>query len=250
MCMPLPFLSNHSSFGTLWGIGVGPGDPELLTLKAVRVLHAVQVIVYPTPVKGNGASLARRIVAAVLDDGLNRTEIALHTCFETDHVSSAQHTAYDRCASTIATHLTAGFDVAVLCEGDPLFFGSFTYIMSRLSTHFSIEVVPGVNSVSACSALVQQPFALSDDQVIIIPALRSATMIEAAITAADAIAIIKIGRHLTKVVAILYRLGLAERAWYVERVGQPGQQVHALTTAGIGNGAYFSMILVNKRKKM
>lgn len=231
--------------GTLWGIGVGPGDPELLTLKAVRVLRAAPVIAYPAPFEGSG--LARRIVAKVLDDGLCRTEIALRMRFDVNRTSA--RTAYDQGAVTIAAHLAAGRDVAILCEGDPLFFGSFSYIVARLGGCFKVEMVPGVNSVSACSSVLQRPFALLDDRAVIIPALRPAAEIEAALAVAEAAAIIKVGRHLTKVVCVLDHLGLLERAWYIERAGQPEQRVQSLVAvmATTEESSYFSMVLVHKR---
>ncbi len=230
--------------GTLWGVGVGPGDPELLTLKAVRILRMVTVIAYPAP--SGGGSLARRIAAAVLDDGVNRTEIVLRMRFEADRVSA--QTAYDQGAAAIAIHLASGRNVAVLCEGDPLFFGSFAYLMARLKARFPVAVVPGVNSVAACSAIVQRPFAFLDDRAVVIPASRPSDEIEAALATAEAAAIIKVGRHLTRIADVLGRLDLTERAWHVERAGQPGEHIRPLTAALVLSvESYFSMILVHRR---
>ncbi|KAF0118458.1 MAG: precorrin-2/cobalt-factor-2 C20-methyltransferase [Rhodospirillaceae bacterium] len=234
--------------GTLWGVGVGPGDPELLTLKAVRVLRAAPVIAYLAPLEGKG--LARRIAAAVLEDGIARTEIALRMRFTVDRHSA--QAAYDHGAAAIAGHLVAGRDVAVLCEGDPLFFGSFAYIMARLEARFPVEVIPGVGSLAACSAALRQAFALLDDRAAVIPASRTADEITATLAVVDAAAIIKVGRHLAKVAGVLERLGLLERAWHVERASQPEARVRPLTAVMAETreaAAYFSMVLVYKGEK-
>ncbi|VBB69110.1 Cobalt-precorrin-2 C20-methyltransferase [invertebrate metagenome] len=225
---------------------MGPGDAELLTLKAMRVLRAAPVVAYPAPLKGSG--LARQIVESVLSDGLYRIEIAMRMRFNLDRTSA--QTAYDRGAAAIATHLAAGRDVAVLCEGDPLFFGSFAYILARLGDRFPVEIVPGVNSIAACSAVLQQPFALLNDRVVIIPASRPAAEIEDALVKAESTAILKVGRHWDKVVRVLDRLDLRRQAWHIERASQTGQQVRSLATVEATverSSTYFSMILVYRR---
>lgn len=243
-------LSNSSSWhrpGTLWGIGVGPGDPELLTLKAAHILHTVHVIAYLVHTRGaEQCSLARKIVAAVLDDGVQRIELALNISFSGDRASASS--TYDYGANIIAQHLMQGSDVAVLCEGDPLFFGSFSYILQRLANKFPVEIIPGVNSVSACSALIKQPFSLSDDRTVIVPAILPSKEIESALTWADSIAIVKIGRYFSKVVTIIDKLGLTEKAWYIAHAGQEGQEMHNLASImEKTNHTYFSMVLIHKK---
>ncbi len=121
--------------GTLYGIGIGPGDPDLLTLKAVKLLQSCPVIVWPAPLTGDG--LARTIAAPHIPDG--KTEIAIRLSFHPDRADT--DAAYDQAASAIAAHLAAGRDVAVLCEGDPLLFGSFIYLLDRLRDQ-PVQVVP------------------------------------------------------------------------------------------------------------
>lgn len=226
--------------GRLYGVGVGPGDPELLTLKAARILAAAPVIAYPAPLEGE--SLARRIAAAHIPAG--RTEIELRIPFAP--AQSAEH-AYDAGAEAMAAHLAAGRDVACLCLGDPFFYGSFIAVFARLRGRFPVEVVPGVSSLSACSAALAHPLAAGEDSLAIVPATRSEPEIAAALEQADAAAIIKPGRHLAKVMRVLGRLGLIGEARYIERVGLPGQRERPLAEAERDGAAYFSMILVRRR---
>lgn len=228
--------------GTLYGVGVGPGDPELMTLKAVRIIRAAPVVAYPAPEVGD--SMARTIAAGVLAEG-RREELPLRMRFTADRVSA--NAAYDAGAAAIAAHLAAGRDVAVLCEGDPLFFGSFIYLLGRLGGGFPVRVVPGVSSLMAAAATVPTPLAALDDCVAIVPATRSEADIERAIAAADAAAIIKAGRHLAKVARVLDRLGLLGPALYIERAGLPEERIRPLAEAAAEMGPYFSMVLVNRR---
>lgn len=225
--------------GTLFGLGIGPGDAELLTLKAVRLIREAPVLAWPAPLDGEG--LARTIAATHIPAG--KTEIAIRMGFTVDRAGT--DAAYDKAASEIATHLEAGRDVAVLCEGDPFFFGSFIYLFARLSPRFAVEVVPGVSSIMAASADLQAPLCAWDDGVAIIPATRSEAEIEAALVAADAAVIMKVGRHLPKVRGVLQRLGLWENTRIVERVGLPGRKEH--DPAHVAELPYFSLILVHRR---
>lgn len=225
--------------GTLFGLGIGPGDPELLTLKAVRILAQSPVIAWPAPLEGDG--MARQIAAAHIPP--DRVEIAIRMGFTLDR--SGTEAAYDKAADEIATHLTAGRDVAVLCEGDPFFFGSFIYLFARLSPRFPVEVVPGVSSIMAAGAALQSPLCAWDDGVAILPATRSEMEIEAAVAAADAMIFMKIGRNLPKIRRVLERAGLWDKARIIERVGLPGQRIFSPGEAS--ELPYFSIILVHRR---
>ena len=226
--------------GTLFGIGVGPGDPGLLTLKAVALLARITVIAYPAPEQGD--SLARSIAAPHL--GAVAEEIALRMRFDPAQRADA---VYDAGAAAIARHLEAGQDVAVLCEGDPFFYGSFIYLFARLAPRFPVEVVPGVSSLMASAALAGHPLATRDDALVVIPAPRPEAEIEGLLMAAEAAVIIKLGRHLPKVRRVLQRLGLDRQAVFVERAGQPGQRIVGLDAFGSDNPPYFATILVHKR---
>lgn len=232
-------MSEANPRGTLYGVGIGPGDAELLTLKAVRLIRDCPVLAWPAPLEGEG--LARTIAAPHIP--ADRTEIAIRMGFTVDRRGT--EAAYDRAAAEIARHLDAGRDVAVLCEGDPFFFGSFIYLYARLAPRFAVEVVPGVSSVMAAAADLGAPLSAWDDGVAIVPATRSEDEIEAALAAADAAVIMKVGRHLPKVRRVLERLGLWDKARIVERVGLPGRKVH--DPASVAELPYFSLILVHRR---
>jgi precorrin-2/cobalt-factor-2 C20-methyltransferase len=223
--------------GTLYGIGIGPGDAELLTLKAVRLLRDCPVLAWPAPLEGEG--LARTIAGPHIPAA--KTEIAIRLSFrpERDDTDSA----YDNAAETIAGHLAAGRDVAVLCEGDPLFFGSFIYLLTRLRDRFPVEVVPGIASPMAAAAVALHPLSTLEDAVAIIPATRAEADIERLLAAAESAVIMKIGRHLPKVRRVLDRLGLTHKALVVERATQQRQRLIPL--AELAEAPYFSLILVH-----
>jgi len=227
--------------GTLFGIGVGPGDPELLTLKAARLLAAVPVIAWPAPLEGPG--MARTIAAAAIPEG--KTEIAIRMGFRPERDDT--EAAYDAGAAAIAGHLEAGRDVAVLCEGDPLFFGSFIYLLARLAPRHPVEVVPGIASPMAAAALLRQPLATLDDSLAIIPATKAEAEIERLLAGCDGAVIMKVGRHLPKLRRVLSRLGLEAGAQVVERVGLDGQRL--LPFAAADSLGYFSLVIVHRPKE-
>ena len=222
--------------GTLYGLGVGPGDPELLTLKALRILQAAPVVAYPAP--DHGTSFARSIVAAHLAP--HQEEIPIVVPMRVERFPAAA--VYDQAASTIADRLAAGRDVAVLCEGDPFFYGSFMYLFERLADRFPAEIVPGVTSVSAASARLQRPLAARNDVLTVLPAPLDDAALETRIGASEAFAIIKLGRHFARVRALLERLGLAGHCALCERVTLDAERIVPLAAIE-GDVPYFSMIL-------
>lgn len=232
--------------GTLYGLGVGPGDPELITLKALRILRAAPVVAYPAP--SEGESLARRIVAPHLDGHEppgGRTEIAIRMPLVEARFPAQE--VYDRAAAEIGGHLRAGRDVAVLCEGDPFFYGSFMYLFGRMAERFAVAVVPGVSSLTACAAVLDAPLAARNDVLTVIPAPLDEAELAARLAGADAAAVIKVGRHLDKVRRVLDDLGLTARARYVEHATMADQRIVALADLDAAEAPYFSMILVHAR---
>ena len=230
-----------SSSGTLFGLGVGPGDPELITMKSLRLLRVVPVIAYPAPEQGD--SLARGIVAPHLPGG--QTEIAMRMPMVASRFPAQE--VYDRAAGEIGGHLAAGRDVAVLCEGDPFFYGSFMYLFERMAADFSVEVVPGVSSLTACAAALDAPLAARNDVLSVVPATLPADDIAARLNAADAVALIKVGRHFGKLRTILDTLGLTAHARYVQHATMASQIVLPLDSVTPEEVPYFSMILVHRR---
>ncbi len=225
----------------VYGIGVGPGDPELMTLKGARLLAECPVCAYPAPPSGD--SLARAIAAPHLRDG--KIEIAIRMPLDSTRFPVPD--VYDAAATEIATHLAAGRYVAVLCEGDPFFYGSFMYLFTRLATDWPVEVVPGVSSLTACAAVLAAPLAARNDVLAVVPAPLDETTLASRLADADAAAIIKLGRHFAKVRGVLERLGLAERARYVEHATMASERVTPLAAVDASAVPYFSMILVHRR---
>jgi precorrin-2/cobalt-factor-2 C20-methyltransferase len=227
--------------GTVYGIGVGPGDPELVTLKALRILRAAPVIAYPAPLEGD--SFARSIVGQFLNGG--QREITIRVPMLPERFPAQD--VYDRAAREIAAESAAGRDVAILCQGDPFFYGSFMYLFARLAARCRVEIVPGVSSLTACAAVGGLPLAAREETLTVIPATLDETSLERRLASVEAAAIIKLGRHFAKVRDVLCRLGLAERAHYIERASLPNQRILKLAEVDAAGVPYFAMILLRGR---
>lgn len=226
-----------TELGRLYGLGIGPGDPELLTLKAHRILTSVPVIAYPT--MENGKVLARAIVAGFIRP--EQIEVPMPLPFSVERSSQPY---YDLAAEKIAAHLSAGRDVAVLCEGEPMLYGSFMYLFQRLAPRFPTEVVPGISSTFASAAMLGAPITFRNDVLSIMPATLDADTLRDRLAAVDAAVIIKLGRHFGKVRGVLEQLGLLQRALYIERATQPGQRIVAITDLKDDDVTYWSLILI------
>ena len=227
--------------GTLYGLGVGPGDPELITLKALRVLRTVPVMAYPAPDEGD--SLARAIAAEHLPGG--QTEIIIRTPMSLNRFPALE--VYDRAAAEIGGHLDAGRDVALLCEGDPFFYGSFMYLYARIAGRYPVEVVPGVSSLTACAAVTGAPLSARNDILTVLPAILDAEVLRARLDDCDAAAILKVGRHFAKVREVLRALKLLDQAHYVERATMQEERIVPLDMVDPDEVPYFSMVLVHRR---
>lgn len=227
--------------GRLYGIGVGPGDPDLITLKALRVLRTADLIAYPAP--ETGESLARSIAAPHMPEG--REEFAIRMPMVVDRFPAEE--VYDRTADRVSEALDEGRTVAVLCEGDPFFYGSFMYLFGRLADRHPVEVIPGVSSLMACSAALSAPLASRNDVLTILPAPLADEDLAARLAQADAVAIVKVGRHFSRVKALLEQADLIKHARYVERATMENQRVMALSDVDETAVPYFSMILVHRR---
>ena len=226
--------------GVLRGVGVGPGDPELITLKALAVLRSAAVLAYPAPPRGE--SLARRIAASHLPGG--QEEIPIRMPLEPARFPAPD--VYAEAAAALGRRLDAGRDVAVLCEGDPFLYGSFLYLFERLVTRYRVEVIPGVSSPMACAAALGLPLAARNDILTVIPAPLDTGRVAALLADCDAAAVVKVGRHLEKIRRVLADLDLTDRAYYVEHASMAAERI--LPLASVAPPApYFSMVLVHKR---
>ena len=229
--------------GKIFGIGVGPGDPELITLKALRILKQADLIAYPAP--DDGPSLAKSIVAQYFPKECD--ELVIKTPMLTDRFPAFE--VYDKASEQISTAANNGEKVVVLCEGDPFFYGSFMYLFSRLRSEHLIEVIPGVSSLMACSASLEAPLASRNDILTVLPAPLEDHQLEEKMKNSDSIVIIKIGRHFNRIKELLKRNGLIQNALYIERATMENEKVIELEKVDATSTPYFSMILAHSRTK-
>lgn len=224
--------------GTLYGVGTGPGDPQLVTRIAWSLIESAKVIAYPAP--DDGVSFARSIVA----DAISADAIEIPMVVPMRSGRMPAQSIYDQGAEAIKTHLDAGRDVIVLCEGDPLFYGSFMYLLARLRD-YDIEIIPGITSMTACAAAEAHPLVARNDILTVLPAPLDDATLEAGIKSAEAVVIIKVGRHLPRIRSLFDRLGYGETARYVSHASLPHQNCHKLSDAP-DDAPYFSMIILYK----
>jgi precorrin-2/cobalt-factor-2 C20-methyltransferase len=233
------------TLGRCFGIGVGPGDPELLTLKAARVLAACPVVA-SFHARGR-LSNARRVVEQHL--GPQHEELELIYPVTTERVDADRYETllidfYDESAKRVAEVLDAGTDVAVLCEGDPLFYGSFMYLQNRLAGRYATEIVPGVPSAVAGAAAVGVPLAARDDVLTVLSGTLAADELAHRVADADAVVILKVGRNLDKVRAAVREAGRLDGAFYVARATMAGEIVAPLADADADAAPYFSLVVI------
>ncbi|MEM7271138.1 MAG: precorrin-2 C(20)-methyltransferase [Pseudomonadota bacterium] len=223
--------------GTLYGVGLGPGDPDLMTLKAHRLISQADVIAYPAPAGGD--SFARSIAAEAINS--KATEIVIPIPMAIERFPAQD--IYDKAVAEIRPHLDAGRDVITLCEGDPFFYGSFMYLFARLAEDYATEIIPGVASMTACAAAAQLPLCARNEVLTVIPGPLEEEALKARLQTSGAAAIMKVGRHLPKLRRIIEDLGLTDRADYVERATLPNEKRMKLADAP-DKAPYFSMILI------
>ncbi|MEO6013548.1 MAG: precorrin-2 C(20)-methyltransferase [Devosia sp.] len=223
--------------GTLYLVGVGPGDPELLTLKAARILGAADVVAHA--LTGNDSAFALEIARAHVAPDATLLPVAIPMSVERGPAQAA----YDTAAIAIAGHLAAGRNVAWLCEGDPLFYGSAMYLLARLAGKAAIEVVPGVTSLTAAAAAIARPLAARNETLKVLPAPLADETLRAELATAPAAAIIKVGRHFDRIRALLVETGHAANAIVVEHATTPRQRITPLNGFAHDERPYFSTIL-------
>jgi precorrin-2 C20-methyltransferase/precorrin-3B C17-methyltransferase len=235
--------------GRLFGVGVGPGDPELVTVKAARLIGEAQVVAYHAA--RHGRSNARAIAAAYLRPGQVEEALIYPVTTEgTDHPGGYQGAIdefYAESAARLAVHLDAGRDVVVLAEGDPFFYGSYMHMHKRLADRYETTVVPGVTSVSAASAVLGRPLMERDEVLTVLPGTLPPDELAARITATDSAAIMKLGRTFDGVREALSRAGRLDDAWYVERATTDRQRVERLSDVDAESVPYFSLAMLPSR---
>ncbi len=224
-------------------VGVGPGDPELMTLKAARIIGQADVVAYPTT--SNGQSRAKRIAAAHIAP--QQRNLAFHLPMQVDPAPA--QAVYDRVAEQISGHLDAGQSVVLLCEGDPFLYGSALHLFVRLAGRYATHVVPGVSSMTAGAAMAGLPLAARSETLKVLPATMDEARLVDELCSVDAAAIIKVGRHFDKVMRVIASAGLGARAVLVEAATENGQCIRRLEDIEDRSEAYFSMVLVSQHRR-
>lgn len=236
--------------GRLITLGMGPGDPELITVRAARILGAAPIIAFFA--KKGRLGHARSIAAHYIRPDVEELRFDYPVTVEIPHDDgryvAAMTDCYDQAALTIGARLAAGQDVALLCEGDPFFYGSSMYLFDRLRERFTMEVVPGVLGMTGCWAEARLPMTHGDDVLSVVPGTLPEAELAQALARADAAVVMKLGRNLAKVRRVLEVLGRAGRSLYVERGTMADSRILPLGEVGQDAAPYFSIILVPGRQ--
>ncbi len=237
--------------GTLWGVGLGPGDPELVTVKATRVIGSADVVAYHSA--RHGRSIARSIAEPYLRDGQIEEHLVYPVTTEaSDHpggYQGAMEDFYRESAERIAAHLAVGRDIALLAEGDPLFYSSYMHMHTRLTRQFDAVIVPGVTSVSAASAAVATPLVQGDQVLTILPGTLPADELRRRLADTDAAVILKLGRSYPDVREALSASGRLAETFYVERASTPEQWILSAEDVDDGSVSYFALAMLTGRQR-
>jgi precorrin-2/cobalt-factor-2 C20-methyltransferase len=233
--------------GTIWGVGLGPGSPDLMSVRADRLVRQANHVAFFR--KAGRPGRARTIVEGMLNPGAIEiameypvtTEIALEDPAYADCLSGF----YAEAAARLRAIAEGGQDLVVLCEGDPFFYGSFMHLHSRLRDHVPVHVVPAITGMSAAWTVTDIPITWGDDVLTVLPGTMPEAELTRRIADADAIVVMKIGRNLPKVRAALTAAGKLDRAWLVECASMAAERVVRLTEAGDATVPYFSIVVVH-----
>src|SRR6201996_3118449 len=232
--------------GTLWGVGLGPGDPELVTVKAARVIGEADVVAYHSA--RHGRSIARGIAEPYLrPDQIEEHLVYPVTTETTDHpggYAGAIEDFYVEATLRIAAHLDAGRNVALLAEGDPLFYSSYMHLHTRLTQRFNAVIVPGVTSVSAASAAIATPLVAGDEGLSVLPGTLPVAELARRLADTDAAVVMKLGRSYPAVREALSASGRLDNTFYVERASTAGQRVLPAADVDETSVPYFSLAML------
>ncbi|MCA1222014.1 precorrin-2 C(20)-methyltransferase [Streptomyces sp. 8L] len=235
--------------GRLYGVGLGPGDPELMTVRAVRAIAEADVVAYHSA--RHGRSIARAIAAEHLRaDHIEEPLVYPVTTGTTDHpggYQGAMDAFYEEAAARLAAHLGAGRTVAVLSEGDPLFYGSYMHMHKRLAHRYPTEVIPGVTSVSAAAARLGTPLVEGEEVLTILPGTLPEEELAARLAASDSAVVMKLGRTFPAVRRAVERAGRLGDARYVERATMAGERTGQLADTDPESVPYFAVTVLPSR---
>ncbi|KPC52502.1 precorrin-2 C(20)-methyltransferase [Amantichitinum ursilacus] len=236
--------------GRLLGLGVGPGDPELITVKALRLLQSAPVVAYfvAKGKKGNAFGIIEQHLTPAQQQVPLVYPVTTEALAPPLDYESVIADFYDTVADQLALHLDAGRDVAVICEGDPFFYGSYMYLHDRLATRYPAEVVPGVCSMLGGAAVLGVPLVYRNQSLCVLSGVLPEDELKRRLADAEAAVIMKLGRNFDKVRRVLQQLGLAERALYVERATMANQRIVPIDEVEPMASPYFSLLVVPGQK--
>lgn len=235
--------------GCLHGVGLGPGDPDLVTVRAVKTIQSTPVIAYFA--KEGRRGHARTIVDGWLSKGCIELPLYYPVTTEIHFAEKAYadrlRAFYEASSEAIAAHLEEGRDVALVCEGDPMFYGSFMHLHARLKDRYPTKICAGVTGMAGCWTAAAEPMTWGDDILTILTGTLPREVLARRLAETDAAVVMKLGHNFPKVRAALADAGLSDRAIYVERGTMMGEQVIPLSEKEGDDAPYFSLILVPGR---
>lgn len=237
--------------GKFIGVGVGPGDPKLMTIKAYELVKDAAVICYLTDSEGH--SQAKTIAKAAMGGlaTLNPNTIELPIIMPMAKDRTLANAAYDQGSIEISAQLAAGNDVLFLCEGDPLFFGSYSYLLERLQGEFVCEVVPGISSVNAASAALTVPLTTLTDSFAVVSGRHSDQFLRHSLSTYDTVVIMKAGQSRSRILAALEQTNRSGDAKYLEYIGRDQQMIEPdVSQLADQVGPYFSLFVVTRQNKI
>jgi precorrin-2/cobalt-factor-2 C20-methyltransferase len=239
-------MNMASEKGRLFGVGLGPGDPELITFKSARAISSSPVIAWFA--KRGKRGHARTIADALIPEGAIELPLIYPVTTEIPHSDPDYNRQladfYTDASNSLAAHLEAGRDVALLCEGDPLFYGSFMHPYIRLRDRYAVTICPGITGMSGCWTATRTPVTWGDDVLSVIPGTLPREELEKRLEMTDAVVIMKLGKNFQKVRNIIENKGLLDRAFYIERGTMQDEAVMPLGDKTDGVAPYFSMIII------
>jgi precorrin-2 C20-methyltransferase / precorrin-3B C17-methyltransferase len=239
-------MTGEARRGILYGVGLGPGDPELVTVKAARLVAAADVVAYHSA--RHGRSIARAIAAPYLRAGQVEEQLVYPVTTETtDHPGGYEGAIaefYEAAAERLMAHLRAGRDVVLLAEGDPLFFSSYMHMHKRISEQFETHIVPGITSVSAASAAIATPLVEGDDVLTVLPGTLPPAELAERLRTTNAAAIMKVSRHFAAIQDALKQAGRLDDAYYIERASAADQRVEPVANVDPNSVPYMAVVIV------
>lgn len=228
--------------GKLIGVGVGPGDPELITIKAARHIEQADVISYIA--NEQGYSLGRDIASGLLTDDVKAEIPVVINMF---NGRDCANDAYDKAAKNISQAVKTGKNVVFLCEGDPLFFGSFSYLLERLETEIECQIVPGISSINAAASVLKQPLALLRESFAVVSGRHDEATLTDVLKNHDSVVIMKAGRQRQTILSAIEAAGRTQETQYLENISRQDEQIEKdISNLPTQSGPYFSMFVVTR----